>query len=280
MKYNNTTFKSRDMHLPGITRPTNDLSATRLGVASGKAWVYLAAIVFLSAMTLAASAKIGTISQTKTSTRLYTAPDPSAKGGIHGRLKNHSQLLLEVFAVVPENPNLVYRGEVSTNGYEFSFTGLPVAKYDLMLVGQNKFYEGFRLTQVNDTLTPKDNKLIEAIVTKSVPFFNVKKTHRCQGTTGQNGKARCMLQEARTLPITLQSGEVRRDIQIRSIRLALLEDIGATGWQLVTTREIVRMEVGPADVKGILPHAYLPALGQIRVMDEIKELEEIDLAAD
>ena len=258
--------------------------------------MHLAAVTILSAVIFAASARAGTPPKTGAptkvrkycppatqSTRLYTPPDPSAKGGIHGQIKEakeKSQLLSDVFAVSPDNPKLVYRGSVSTDGTEFSFQGLPVAKYDLLLIGKAFFYEGFKLTPDADSLTAKDRDQIEAIIVKSVPFFNVKKIHRCQGTAGRNGAARCVLQEVRTLPVTDQEGILHPEYQVRSIRLASLENVGTAGWQLVNTREIIRMEPRAADLQGVLPHAHLPALGQIRVMDEIKELGEIDLAAD
>lgn len=242
----------------------------------------LAAVVVLSTVMFTVSARAGKLTQTKQSSRLYTQPDSSARGGIHGRIKKHgenTQILREVFAVSPDNPKLVYQGVVFGDGKEFSFKGLPVAKYDLMLLCQTFFYEGFKLTPDADSLTPRDREMIEKVITKSIPFFNVKKIHRCEGITGRNGAARCVLQEMRTLPVTLQDGTLHPEIQVRSIRLACLEDVGTAGWQMASTREIIRMEVGPDDLKGVLPHACLPALGQIRVMDEIKELGEIDLAA-
>jgi len=250
----------------------------------------VAAVAVLSAFIFAASTRAGNPAKSgptqvrkycppaTQSTRLYTPPDPSAKGGIHGRIKK--QLLRDAFAVSPDNPKLVYRGFVSADGTEFSFQGLPVAKYDLLLIGKASFYEGFKLTPDADSLTKNDCSEIESIITKSVPFFNVKKIHRCQGTTGRNGAARCVLQEVRTLPVTDQEGIVHTEYQVRSIRLACLENVGTAGWQLVTTREIIRMQMGADDLQGVMPHASLPALGQIRVMDETKELGEIDLAAD
>jgi|GEM_PF-695240 len=273
---NSATLKSIYIHLSKIMR---------------FAWVALLSFFIFASSTQAAPPK-KTEAPTQVrkymppatqSTRLYTQPDPSAKGGIHGRIKEEGekkQLLRDAFAISPDNPKLVYRGVVSADGAEFSFQGLPVAKYDLLLIGKTLFYEGFKLTPDADSLTKKDGSEIENIITKSVPFFNVKKIHRCQGITGRNGAARCVLQEVRTLPVTDQEGIVHPEYQVRSIRLACLENVGTAGWQLVNTREIIRMQPGSADLQGVLPHAYLPALGQIRVMDEIKELGEIDLAAD
>lgn len=247
--------------------------------------IILSAVIFAGSTRAGNSTKAGNPTQIRKymppatqSTRLYTQPDPSARGGINGRIKEHKQLLFAVFAVPSDNPKLVYRGALSDDGNEFSFAGLPVAKYDLMLVCPTRFYEGFKLTQEADSLTVKDRKMIEAIIMKSVPFFNVKKIHRCEGTTGRNNTAKCVLQEARTLPVMDQEGILHPEYQVRSIKLACLEDVGTAGWQLVNTREIIRMEVGPDDVKGVLPHVFLPALSQIRVVDEVKELGEIDLS--
>ena len=86
-----------------------------------------------------------------------------------------------------------------------------------------------------------------------------------------------MLQEMRLRPVTLQDATVHAEIQIRSLKLALLEDVGAVGWHLVTTREIIRQEVAGNERKGVLPHKYSAALGGIRVVDSVKDLGEIRL---
>jgi hypothetical protein len=75
----------------------------------------------------------------------------------------------------------------------------------------------------------------------------------------------------------LQSGEERSDIQVRSIKLALVEDVGTIGWSLVNTREIVRQEVRASDVKGLLAHRYNPKLGGVRVIDTVKDLGTLAL---
>jgi len=224
-----------------------------------------------------AGAMAGQYTKTRQSTRLYTAPDSSAGGGIHARLTNSSKLILHVFAIPINNPLHVYKGTVSADGFEFSFKGLPVAKYDLVVVFPDQLIEGFTLSMDPDTLTDKDRQYIETIIMKSIPFFDTKRIHRCIGTTGTSGKARCVLQEVRTRPITLQSGVERADIQVRSIKLAFLEDAGSAGWQLVQTREILRTEVAPGDKKGVLLHAFNPLLSGIRVTDGVKDLGDIQL---
>jgi len=211
----------------------------------------------------------GQYTGTRQSSRLYTAPDPSAGGGIHARLINSAPPMLQVFAVPADNPLRVYQGAIGADGHEFSFKGLPVAKYDLMLVSRDQFTEGFTLSAEPDTLTEKDRERIAAAIMKSIPFFDTKQIHRCIGITGSGGKACCVLQEVRTRPITLQDATEHADIQVRSIKLAFLEDAGSAGWQLVQTREILRTEVTPSDRQGVLPHGYNPRLHGIRVTDSI-----------
>ena len=81
----------------------------------------------------------------------------------------------------------------------------------------------------------------------------------------------------RTREVTLQDGTVHPEIQIRSLRLALLEDVGPAGWHLVRTREIVRTEVVRADRKGVLPGRYSAKLGGIRVVETVKDLGRLTL---
>ena len=219
----------------------------------------------------------GKVTETQQSSRLYTKSDPAAPGGIHARLVAFANPVQQAFAIDNGNPKLVYQGTVTEDGKEIRFAGLPSASYDLVLVAPDRFYEGCQLARDPDTLTDQDRKSIAFTINKSVPFFDTKKIHRCEGATGRNGKARCVLQEVRTHPVTLQSAEVRTDIQVRSIKLASLEDVGAVGWQLVQTREIVRTEAGPRDIKGVLPHCFLPGLGGIRVVDTDKDLGELNL---
>jgi len=219
----------------------------------------------------------GKVTGTQQSSRLYTKCDPAAPGGFHARLVAFANPVQQAFAIDNGNPKLVYQGTVTEGGKEIQFTGLPTAIYDLVLVAPDRFYEGCRLARDPDTLTDRDRSNIAFTVNKSVPFFDTKKIHRCEGATGRNGKVRCVLQEVRTHPVTLQDATVRTDIQVRSIKLAFLEDVGEIGWQMVQTREILRTEVGPTDIKGILPHCYLPVLGGIRVVDTDKDLGELNL---
>lgn len=213
------------------------------------------------------------------SSRLYTKSDPAASGGIRAMLTAFTNPVQRAYAINNGNPKLVYRGTVSEDGKEIQFTGLPAAIYDLMLMASDRFYEGCRLARDPDTLTDRDRQAIAFTINKSVPFFNTKKIHRCEGASGRNGKARCVLQEMRTNTSTQNAATEATgdDYQVRSIKLAFMEDVGEVGWQLVLTREIQRTMVGSQDTRGLLPHYYLPSLGGIRVVDTEKDLGELNL---
>jgi hypothetical protein len=210
---------------------------------------------------------------TTQSTRLYTEPDAAAGGGIQGAVAE-GKALRHAFAIPTDDPRHVYQGNVQTNAGSFLIRGLPTDRYDLILVFENEFWEGCTLNRGEDSLTDRDRKLIREKIMVSVPFFDTKEIHRCAGTTGREGKARCVLQEVRTRPVTLQDATVH-DIQIRSLKLALLEDVGPAGWHLVRTREFLRTEVVGHERKGVLPARYCAKLSGIRVVDTIKDLGAI-----
>lgn len=212
---------------------------------------------------------------TQQSSRLYTAPDTGAGGGIEFKINRVIRNMTAAFAVPQFEPKSVYKGMVE-GGDTVRFSGLPAAKYDLLLVFEDSIYEGFRLTRGETPLTAADKQSISAAINKSVPFFNLKEIHRMEGTTGRDGQAMAFLQEMRTKPVTLQSAEVRSDIQIRSIKLIMLDQVGP-GWSFTQSRELIRQEVAGNERKGPLPHHHAPPLGGIRVTDTVKNLGTVDL---
>jgi hypothetical protein len=217
---------------------------------------------------------------TEQSSKLYTDSDPASGGGLQGEIIAPDQTIRAIFATPQEAWENVYRGEVlGEQGRSFRFTGLPIGKYDLVVVFENRFYEGLTLNRngaEKPPLTTKDQTQIAETINKSTPFFDTKKIHRVEGYTGRAGQARCVLQDLRTRPTTLQSGDVRGDIQIRSLKLALLEDVNI-GWSLENTREFLRQEVAGSEFRGLLPHQYSPRLSNIRVIDSVKDLGKISL---
>lgn len=241
---------------------------------ASRTWAGWVAAAVLAA-TLGAVA--GEFTKTKQSSRLYTQPDPTATGGIRGKVGHPDQPIEGAFAVAQFEPARVYAGRVGADGRSFEFTGLPTGKYDLMLLYGSFFIEGFRLCREANSLNEADLKAIKATVDRSVPFFDTKIIHRVEGVTGHAGKSMAVQQDMRTRPVTLQSAEVRDDIQIRSMKIATFEDVGTAGWHLTNTREIVRQEVGGGQHKGPIDHRNAPEIGNIRVVDSIKDLGTLEL---
>ena len=236
----------------------------------------IATTAFLLIAFLAGPSMAGPASGTVQSTRLYTPSDASAGGGIRGAIAPSRSLITGAFAVNSHDPSKVYLGKITETGRGFSFSGLPVGKYDLMILFPSDFYEGFRLHRGEGSLTKKDLAQIDETIGRSVPFFDTKKIHRVTGKTGAAGAARAVVQELRTNKIVNQQAEEMVGYQIRSIKLAMLEDVGV-GWHLVRSREIVRTEAAPGSVKGLVRHHYYASLGGIRVTDSVKDLGPLNL---
>src|SRR4051812_37296932 len=124
-------------------------------------------------------------------TRLYTKPDPANSGGLKGQIPKMPLPIEEILALPAENPEEVYEGEVTGPKRDaFQFKGLPVGKYDLVVIYPDAFYEGLQLNRDASTLTPDDLKKIDGSIQKSEPFFTKKFIRRLEGETGRASGAR------------------------------------------------------------------------------------------
>lgn len=129
--------------------------------------------------------------QVSTGSHLYTQPDPSAGGGIQGRVAAPARPLVAAYALPPDEPRFVYRGAVGATG-TFSFPGLPPSRYDLILVFEDAFYEGLVLSRKGSPMPSGDREAIEDIIGKSEPYYTKKFVHRIEGRGGTGGVARCI----------------------------------------------------------------------------------------
>jgi len=247
-------------------------------------------------------------SKTNVGINLYSKPDPNAPGGIRGTIADSPSEVLGVLAMPQKFPNVasledieggtsaknarnintdmtnqVYLASLGSDN-SFSFSGLPAGKYDLLVLCENCFYEGLLLNRETNNLTEADVASIKGKLKESNPFFNVKNQHRIEGQTGTYGKARVLEQEVRTLPVTLQNADVLTHIQIRSIKLCLMESVGTkslgTRWEMKKTREITRQEVGPPDTKGPIPGYFCKTLQGIRVSTAVKDVGAVSLKSE
>jgi hypothetical protein len=208
--------------------------------------------------------------------RLYTAPDPDSTGGITGVISKPGKPILQILAMPPDRPELVYEGKVQgANRQGFLFENLPMAKYNLFVIYENEFYEGLELSFVPDTLTDKDRKSIDFIVKASDPFFNKKIIHRVEGTTGRGNFARCVVTQYRDRPGTLTADyEVMKGVNRRTFKLIWLKDVGV-GWQVVQKRDLYPVTAVMSLMTPI--HHFSKVLSKIRVTDQVKNLGEISL---
>ena len=167
----------------------------------------------------------------------------------------------------------------------FTFTNLQAGTYDLVVLLAGAYYNGIVLGgRQPNTLTQSDFQDITNKIWKSNAYFNEKQIARMWGTTGYAGKAKVIVQEVRSLPILLQSAEERTDIETRSMKLYILEDVSMKGtgmWKVEETREFIRQEVGKFhDPTGLIPEYFCKKLSGIVVIDELEDIGLIRLSKD
>lgn len=211
--------------------------------------------------------------------KLYTTTDPAAKGGITGHVTRPGKPIEQVLAIPFDAPEKVYEGQIEGDDKRsFRFTGLPMRKYDLIVVFDNSFYEGLQLQRGEDTLTDDDRKKVETIVQKSEPFFTHKFIHRVEGTTGRGNQARgiCTFLRAKGSELLWEKheGKWNREDFRRTFKLVILKDVGP-GWQVVRARDLYPIWTSPTFAKPT--HHFTASLSRIRVADTIKDLGDLDL---
>jgi hypothetical protein len=214
-------------------------------------------------------------------TRLYTAPDPASPGGIEGRVAQPPRPIEQILAIPFDAPEKVYKGEVSgTDRRSFRFSGLPMRKYDIVVIFENSIYEGVQLNRGENTLTDDDREKITEIIEKSEPYFNRKIIHRVEGRTGRGNTARCICTFFRAKGSELMwekyKGKWKRDDFRRTFKLVMLKQVGP-GWQVVRMRDLYPVWVSPNHIRP--KHHFNDALSGIRVADKIKNIGEINLSA-
>jgi len=206
--------------------------------------------------------------------RLYTEPDASAGGGIRGSVSQPALPIAQILAIPPDEPRLVYQGTITgSHSRHFEFRGLPMRRYDLVVIYEDRFYEGLRLQREDDTLSREDRGKIEAILLKSEPFFTKKFIHRLEGTTGRGNFARGICTFLRDRKSELYAGGAVQGYR-RTFKIVILKDVGP-GWQVVRTRDLYPVTVQPKSARP--EHNFSEDLQGIRVSDYVKELGPLKL---
>jgi len=201
--------------------------------------------------------------------RIYTAPDATAPGGIQGSVPEE---LTHAIAVDHDRLH-VYLAELSDGGHAFHFAHLPVGKYDVVLVTKDgAVYEGLALGDPATALTPASAKNLETRISLADSFFNRYTVHRI-GIEGDHILA--FVERIRDKRILKQSGE-KLDANLR--RLEIIELVqAADDWQMATTRHIYREDEPLVADPPFFKHFSFSGLGNIRVVDSLKELGPLTL---
>jgi hypothetical protein len=202
--------------------------------------------------------------------RLYTKPDPASPGGIMGEVVKPAHPIRQVLAIPPDEPRLVYEGDIRGEGQRrFYFEGLPMRKYDLVVIYDDNFYEGLTLHRTENTLKKADLTKINETIQKAEPYFTKKYIHRVEGMTGRGNVARCICTFLRDRPST--NGPDYR----RTFKLIMMKDVGP-GWQVVRARDLFPVWTKPD--KATPTHHYRSQLSRIRVTTRLKDLGPLNLA--
>jgi len=207
---------------------------------------------------------------------LYTPPDPSSQGSITGKIIRPSEPVQLILAIPPDNPTNVFKGTISGEKQnEFSFTGLPPSKYDLIIIFDSCVYEGLNLHRGETTLTAADKDSIQKAIDKAEKFYTRKVIHRVEGETGKmTGVARAFCTFVREKE-SFDNRYVSYSDWRRHFMLVTLNDVGP-GWQIVANRDLGGRFVKPD--KATIPVTYRKYLGNIRVTDKTVNMGEIDLS--
>lgn len=198
--------------------------------------------------------------------RIYTKPgvaDSSHHGEdamYTGSLSGQVQVPVTHAIAVERDLTRVYRADIQ--GQSFTFPHLPTGKYDLVFVTpEGAIFEGLSL---GENLATDSLGTIEERIRAADGFFDQYRIHRI----GLNGEtALVFVERYRADNILKGSGEALGKMVRRLEVIELLK--AADDWQMLRSRHLYR----EAEPKGtFLRSTYLPALGNIRVVNAGKEL--------
>ena len=201
--------------------------------------------------------------------RIYTVPDPAATGGIEGT----SPMPLTHAMAVDHDRLHVYRADLSDGGKTFQFHHLPVGKFDLVLVAAgNTVFEGLALGDPAADPDPVSAQNLRTRIGAADSFFNRFSILR----TGVNGEQALAFVERIRDRLTLQQSGEKLDANLRRFEIIELAKAG-DDWQMSTTRHIYREEEPVRQNPPFMKHFFVSAIGNLRVVDTVKQLGELTL---
>lgn len=227
----------------------------------------------MAATALASSLAVTLMAAPPERHRLYSKPEPSAGGGIQGVIDNPSMPIEQILAIPPDEPRLVYEGTISgSSRRDFSFQGLPMRKYDLVVIYKDCFYEGLKLSREEDTLTGADRQKVSETIEKAEPYFTRKIIHRLEGTTGRGNECRCIATYLRDRLST--EGPAGDKNMRRTFKIVILKDVGP-GWQVVRARDLYPVWTTKGQL--VAAHHHSDLLSGIRVTRSMKDVGRLNL---
>jgi hypothetical protein len=202
--------------------------------------------------------------------RIYTQPQAGDSGAITGRVDGGT--LTHAIAVERDRTR-VFLAQLADQGTSFRFSGLPVGRYDIVLVtADGRVCEGLNIGDLKPDLPAASRKFLEERVTKADSFFNRFQIHRI-GFSGD--RAFLFVERLRDRTILRQSGE---NLGAYLRRFEIIEMQEATDdWQMIGTRHLYREETPIRDQVSFSQHHNLPALGGLRVADSARDAGLIHL---
>ena len=222
--------------------------------------------VFLAALLAFGCATGG--AQTAT---LYTKPVAGATGALTGTV---SEPLTHAVALHRDRAQC-FRAELSGEGRDFKFTGLPTGKYDLLLITKSGVaYEGLALGENAEQIAGTSQTNLETRIAKSDTFFNKSKLHRL-GLIDGGEQCLAFIERTRDKTILKQSGE---PLKANLRRFEVAEFTRAQDdWTLVETRHLYREEAPLGEGKAFFRHRHLAEIGNLRIIDSPKNLGSLTL---
>jgi hypothetical protein len=200
----------------------------------------------------------------------YTQPKPSAGGGITAKV----DAVLAYAIALERDRTSAYKGTLSEENTRFHFANLPTGKYDLLLFTKGSLvFEGLQLGEPADLGSGEGRKNLEERIAKADGFFNKYKLHR-MGLIEEGSKLLALVERMRDKETLTGAGE-KLNGPVRRFELAQF-DKAADTWSFMVNRHLYREEDAAGRVE-FLDSKFVPALGNIRVIEAVKDLGVIAL---
>lgn len=201
--------------------------------------------------------------------RIYTQPQAGDTAIITGTVKGAA---LSHAIAVERDRTRVYLAKLDADATGFRFENLPVGRYDLVLVTRdNRVFEGLELG-ADLHLAKQSAANLATGVAVADSFFNRHQIHR--SGVGEGG-ALVFVERIRDGQILRGSGEVI-DANLRRLEIIEFREAG-DDWQMVRSRHLFREETPKSAATPFLRHRRLPALTNLRVGANPRQLGTIDL---